>query len=96
MNGVPQQMAKLLYGRGLRLGECLDLRVKDVVFGNRQTLVRGGKGEKDRVTVCSGKGYPCKRLERRIWRNIIVLSFGEKYQNSLKDFLWQYIFPTSV
>ena len=42
---------RLLYGSGLRLMECLRLRVKDLDFAQRQILVRDGKGEKDRVTM---------------------------------------------
>jgi integrase len=48
--GVHQLMGKLLYGSGLRLMECVRLRVKDVDFGQRQVIVRDGKGGKDRVT----------------------------------------------
>jgi site-specific recombinase XerD len=44
-------MASLLYGAGLRLRECLKLRVKDLDFGYRQIVVRDGKGAKDRVTM---------------------------------------------
>jgi integrase len=44
-------MASLLYGAGLRLMECVRLRVKDVDFAYRQILVRDGKGQKDRVTM---------------------------------------------
>jgi site-specific recombinase XerD len=44
-------MASLRYGAGLRLRECLKLRVKDVDFGYRQILVRDGKGGKDRITM---------------------------------------------
>lgn len=51
MNGTKWIMASLLYGAGLRLRECLTLRVKDVDFGYRQILVRDGKGAKDRVTM---------------------------------------------
>ncbi|HKC31662.1 MAG TPA: integron integrase [Burkholderiales bacterium] len=51
MQGVKWLMASLLYGAGLRLRECLKLRVKDVDFGYRQILVRDGKGAKDRVTM---------------------------------------------
>lgn len=47
MYGTTQLMAKILYGSGLRLMECLRLRVKDVDFGNHQIVVRDGKGEKD-------------------------------------------------
>jgi integrase len=49
--GTRWLMASLLYGAGLRVIECLRLRVKDVDFGYRQILVRDGKGEKDRVTM---------------------------------------------
>jgi site-specific recombinase XerD len=51
MQGTKWLMASLLYGAGLRLRECLRLRVKDVDFGCRQILVRDGKGSKDRVTM---------------------------------------------
>lgn len=51
LSGVTWLMTSLLYGSGLRLRECLKLRVKDVDFGYRQILVRDGKGGKDRVTI---------------------------------------------
>ena len=51
MSGTYQLIAKLLYGSGLRLIECLRLRVKDIDFAQRQIIVRDGKGRKDHVTV---------------------------------------------
>src|SRR5919112_290542 len=51
MSGAYRLMAGLLYGSGLRLMECVRLRVKDIDFGYRQITVRDGKGEKDRRTV---------------------------------------------
>jgi integron integrase len=51
LRGTKWLMASLLYGAGLRLRECLTLRVKDVDFGYRQIMVREGKGGKDRVTI---------------------------------------------
>jgi integrase len=51
MEGTKWLMASLLYGAGLRLRECLKLRVKDLDFGYRQIVVRDGKGAKDRVTM---------------------------------------------
>jgi integron integrase len=50
LDGQHWLMASLLYGAGLRLMECVRLRVKDVDFAYRQILVRDGKGQKDRVT----------------------------------------------
>jgi site-specific recombinase XerD len=51
MGGVHQLMASLLYGSGLRLNECLSLRVKDVDFEYRQITIRDGKGFQDRQTL---------------------------------------------
>ena len=51
LSGVHRLMAELLYGAGLRLMECLRLRVKDLDFDQRQILVRDSKGHKDRVTM---------------------------------------------
>ena len=51
MKGTYSLMARLLYGAGLRLTECTNLRVKDVDFSTNQILVRDGKGFKDRVTM---------------------------------------------
>jgi integrase len=51
VGGAYHLMASLLYGSGLRLMECVRLRVKDLDFGYRQVTVRDGKGEKDRRTV---------------------------------------------
>ena len=48
-------MARMLYGSGLRLNECLRLRVKDIDFGYYQIIVRDGKGSKDRVTMLAEK-----------------------------------------
>ncbi len=51
MQGSTQLMAKLLYGSGLRLAECVRLRVKQLDFAQRRILVRDGKGMQDRVTM---------------------------------------------
>ncbi len=51
LDGAPRLMALLLYGSGLRLMECLRLRVKDIDLESRQIIVRSGKGQKDRVTM---------------------------------------------
>jgi integron integrase len=64
MSGTHQLMAKLLYGSGLRLMECLRLRVKDLDFAQRQIIVREGKGHKDRVTMLPGSLIP--QLQRHL------------------------------
>jgi len=50
MEGTPRLVAALLYGSGLRVLECLQLRVKDIDFAPHEITVRGGKGDKDRIT----------------------------------------------
>ena len=55
-------MAKLLYGAGLRLMECLRLLVKDVDLGNHQIIVRDGKGEKDWATVLPESLIPALQI----------------------------------
>ena len=51
LRGTSRLMATLLYGAGLRLLECARLRVKDIDFNSNQIVVRGGKGDKDRITL---------------------------------------------
>jgi integrase len=51
LTGVPRLMASLLYGSGLRLLECCRLRIQDIDFARNQIVVRGGKGDEDRVTM---------------------------------------------
>jgi site-specific recombinase XerD len=53
MEGVPQLIVKMLYGSGLRIMEAVRLRVKDVDFQMKQVTVRGGKGDRDRMTTLS-------------------------------------------
>ena len=51
LEGVKWLMGQVLYGAGLRVMECIRLRVKDIDFGYRQIVVRDGKGKKDRITM---------------------------------------------
>jgi site-specific recombinase XerD len=69
LEGAPRLMACLLYGAGLRVLECCRLRVQDVDFGTNQLIVRGGKGDKDRVTNAGREWvwqwvFPATRLYR--------------------------------
>jgi len=109
MDGVTQLMAKLLYGSGLRVTECLRLRVKDLDFGNHQLVIRDGKGEKDRVSILPESLYSDLQthlqMVKAIHQRDLKEGFGEtflpyalerKYPNALKEFAWQYIFPASI
>jgi integron integrase len=106
LQGDAWLMASLLYGAGLRLMECLRLRVKDVDFGYRQLIVRDGKGQQDRVTMLPQKvieplqGHLDKA--QALHRQDVAEGFGEvhlpyalarKYPNAGTEWAWQYVFP---
>ena len=106
MEGVTALMAGLIYGGGLRLMECLRLRVKDIDFARRQILVRDGKGQKDRITMLADRfSEPLKsQLERAravyeadraqgTSEVYIWPALARKYPNSGREWIWQYVFP---
>lgn len=106
MQGMPQLMAKLLYGSGLRLMECVRLRVKDIDFKLKQITVRAGKGNKDRFTTLSEAIFPAlkdqlvrvkilhdKDLEQGHGAVYMPNALERKYPNAAKEFAWQYVFP---
>jgi integron integrase len=106
ITGVNQLVARLLYGSGLRLMECLRLRVKDIDFAYQQIVVRDGKGQKDRVTMLSARLIDPLRehLQRvaMIHRQDIEKGYGAaylpyalevKYPNANREWCWQYAFP---
>ena len=98
----------LLYGAGLRLLECLELRVKDIDFDRQEILVQRGKGQKDRRTVLpAGAGERLKAhledVKRRHERDLadgfgrVVLPFAlnRKYRNAATAWGWQFVFPAA-
>jgi integron integrase len=106
LTGVKALMAGLLYGCGLRLMECLRLRVKDVDFGLHQVIVRDGKGQKDRVTVLPNryeqqmkdhlatvKTQHDKDLAKGLGEVYLWPSLARKYPKAAKEWGWQYVFP---
>jgi integron integrase len=106
MTGVKALMAGLLYGCGLRLMECIRLRVKDIDFSQKQIIVRDGKGQKDRVTVLPKRyeqqlrehleavGTQHKKdLSRGLGEAYLWPSLARKYPNAAKEWGWQYVFP---
>ena len=106
--GTLSLMARLIYGTGMRLMECLRLRVQDVDFERNQIAVRDGKGGKDRVTMLP---QAVKEELRQHQQRVKILhetdlkeGFGKvylpyaldrKYPNAERQWGWQYIFPSS-
>jgi len=108
MNGTTQLMAKLLYGSGIRLMECMRLRVKDIDFEINEIRVHSGKGDRDRLVPLPESVKPAleTHLERvkLIHENDIAKGYGKVYMpNALdrkhpkagKEWGWQYVFPSS-
>lgn len=104
--GVPRIIALLLYGGGLRLSECLDLRVKDLDLERGQVVVRRGKGGKDRVTTLPASLRPALEEHLRRVRRVfdadrrrgvggVALpdNLGRKYPNASREWGWQFLFP---
>ncbi len=109
MDGVTALMASLLYGAGLRLMECLRLRVQDVDFARREITVRQGKGGKDRRTMLPGSVVDGLLVQlaqaKRVHERDLAAGFGavwlpdalaRKYPNAPRQWIWQYIFPASA
>jgi integron integrase len=108
LSGVHLLMAKLLYGSGLRLMECLRLRVKDVDFAQQYILVRNGKGDKDRITMlptCVMRPLQDHLHHVNVMHEddlnhgygsvFLPYALAEKYPNAAKAWIWQYVFPSA-
>jgi integron integrase len=106
MNGTPRLVSTLLYGTGMRLLECLRLRVKDVEFGNNRIVVRDTKGGEDRVVpfpmVARAEMPSWLSRVRRIHRRDLADGFGsvylpdavaKKFPGAEREWGWQYVFP---
>jgi integron integrase len=107
LGGVHGLYGRLLYGTGMRLLECLRLRVKDIDFALKQVTVRGGKGDKDRVTMLPAGVIPALHdqlaVARRLHESDLAEGFGRvelptaierKYPNAATEWNWQYVFPS--
>ena len=108
MDGVTALMASLLYGSGMRLMECVRLRVKDVDFDLNQICVRDGKGGKDRHVPLPQRLRELLRvqLERvqlihqqdlrnghgAVW---LPYALSRKYPSAAREAGWQYVFPSN-
>ena len=106
---VPARLcAELMYGGGLRISECVSVRVKDVDLDRRELLVRGGKGNKDRRTPLAESALPAleKWLEHQLPRYAadqragiatdgLPESLHRKYPNASREWNWRYVFPAA-
>ncbi len=108
MRGTQKLVATLLYGSGLRVLECLHLRIKDVDLGSHQLLVRRGKGGKDRLTMLPTavdraleshlarvKGVHDRDLKFGAGRVDLPYALSRKYPKAGSEWPWQYVFPAA-
>lgn len=106
LEGEKWLMASVMYGAGLRVSECLELRVQDIDFKGNQIMVRDGKGSKDRRTMLPQmiRAPLCEHLEqvRMIHEQDLADGWGHvalpdalsrKYKNAATDWRWQWAFP---
>jgi integron integrase len=108
MHGVHGLMAALMYGTGMRLMECVRLRVQDIDFAYRQITVRDGKGQKDRVVPLPQR--PVETLQhhlatvQRLHQDDLQAGYGavflphalaRKYPQAPTAWGWQYVFPSA-
>lgn len=108
VDGVPGLMLKLQYGTGMRLMECLRLRIKDLAFARREIVIRDGKGGKDRVTMLP------QTLEAALQQHLARVqalhaedraagvagvwlpdALARKYPNASTQFAWFWLFPST-
>ncbi len=106
--GTAKLVAALLYGGGLRLNECLRLRIKDIDFDYKQIIVRDGKGEKDRRTtlpeslisdlrdqIKAVKKIHTEDLKNNKGETVLPYALQKKYPNAAIEFGWQFLFPSN-
>jgi integron integrase len=108
LRGDYRLMAELLYGSGLRLMECVRLRVKDIDFGYERITVRDGKGAKDRITMLPKRlreplrvhlEHGRERHRRDVGRGgghvYLPFALARKYPNAARAWSWQYVFAAT-
>src|SRR5262245_2227285 len=108
LDGVPHLMACLLYGAGLRVLECCRLRVQDLDFASNQIVVRGGKGDKDRVTMLpgvanAGLARPLDAVRAQHQHDLaagagcveLPTALLRKYPRAGREWVWHWVFPAT-
>jgi integron integrase len=106
LSGTPRLIVSLLYGAGLRLLECLELRVKDVDFAANLVVVRRGKGRKDRRTLLPAvvkeplaahlaevQSQHERDLANGVGAVVLPYALDRKYPNAAREWGWQFVFP---
>jgi integron integrase len=109
MKGTTRLMAELIYGSGLRINECMTLRVKDIDFDLHSITVRAAKGNKDRATLLPESLIPLLRGHllkiAQLHKSDILSGNGyapmpnalfKKYPSASQSLSWQYVFPSSL
>jgi len=108
MNGLYELMAGLMYGTGMRLMECIRLRVMDIDFGNQQIMVRDGKGNKDRVVPLPRRYLDALKANLQHRQSLhlqdvaqghgsvyMPVALARKYPGAAMDWKWQYVFASA-
>ena len=108
LEGVPRLMACLLYGAGLRVLECCRLRIQDVDLATNQVLVRGGKGDKDRMTMLPAMAKADLVRHLAVVRTQhqedlaagagwveLPMALARKYPHAGREWVWQWVFPAT-
>jgi len=108
LSGLHKLIVEMMYGSGLRVSECLRLRVQDINFENNSVIVRNGKGSKDRVTILSARLK--HRLEEQIFNALTLqeqdnqdaigpslpTALGRKFPSAFRNPSWMFVFPSRV
>jgi integron integrase len=108
MPGVTRTIAQMLYGSGLRLLECLQLRVKDIDFDRRQVTIRDPKGRRDRATMLpnavdealheqleSARAIHNQDLAKGWGAVMLPTALARKFPNASREWTWQWVFPAT-
>ena len=106
LTGMMRLIVMLLYGTGVRIEECVDLRVKDLDFDRHQIIVRQGKGRKDRVTMLPSAAREAltkhlvdvrrmhdEDLARGVGRVVLPFALDRKFPGASMEWRWQFVFP---
>jgi len=109
LSGIAALICKLMYGSGLRISECLRLRVQDIDFNYEQLWVRSGKGMKDRVSLLPQKCIPelkeqvekvallqQKDIAGGYGKALLPKALAKKYPGEDTELRWQYLFPSKI